>query len=145
VNQFYRPDSGSRFAPVKWVHRLGDSRFGSRFAPVKLVHWSGDLSLFPLYVCDDVPTELVSGQWSRTSQKLPVQRIKRGGPHQLGVISPSIISSHAPRLPGRRPSSAVHLFGALGRVGRLKYMLNQHNIIVLKVRSRYRRMVDVKG
>jgi hypothetical protein len=35
------PDIGSRFAPVKLVHRPD---IGSRFAPVNLVHRSGDLS-----------------------------------------------------------------------------------------------------
>jgi hypothetical protein len=51
-------------------------------------------------ICDHVPL-----------RNCRFQRIKRGGPHQLGVPSSYLIHGHASCLPGRSPSSAVHHFG----------------------------------
>ena len=43
---------------------------------------------------------------------MPLEKIKTGGLHTAWLLSPpGVIRSHAPHLPGRRPSSAVYHFG----------------------------------
>jgi hypothetical protein len=68
--------------------------------------------------CDSLGCGLLWGHGyvSTSLLKIAISENKRGGPHyQLGVLSPNLIRSHAPRLPGTRPSSAVHLFGTRSR------------------------------
>ena len=49
------------------------------------------------------------------------------------MATPNIIRSHAPRLPGRRPSSAVHLFGVI--IGRRRGPDRKEKSCMRSVRS----------
>jgi hypothetical protein len=70
--------------------------------------------------------------------EIPV-RENRSAPIPWGYSRPNLIRSHAPRLPGRRPSSAVHLFCVSSR-GRLL-----HNSEGRLRRHRCRKTLDLKN